>query len=280
MEKSLQNLPVIQSLWIGEKLSTMEKLSINSFLKNGHPFHLYVYNDIRNIPAGTIVKDANEIINREKIFKYKDRDSYAGFANLFRYKLLLEKGGFWVDLDVIYIKPFNFSKEYIFSGTKEWKKINLFNMSSHIQNCVIGAPVGSEIMQYCYEVANNKNSANIKWGETGPDLVETAVIKFGLEHNVLYGAFSPFVWQSWRKLISNSILDLWEIKIRVGLCRSYAVHLYNEMWRLEGIDKNARFPQICIYERLKNRYGITSLILSALTVHGVQDYLYNPVCII
>jgi hypothetical protein len=33
----------------------MERLSIASFLANGHPYHLFVYNDVRHIPAGVIV---------------------------------------------------------------------------------------------------------------------------------------------------------------------------------------------------------------------------------
>ena len=38
--------PPIQSLWIGGKLSLMEQLTINSFINNGHEFHLYVYDEI------------------------------------------------------------------------------------------------------------------------------------------------------------------------------------------------------------------------------------------
>jgi mannosyltransferase OCH1-like enzyme len=34
------------------------------------------------------------------IFHYTDCGSYAGFADHFRYKLLLEKGGWWPDLDM------------------------------------------------------------------------------------------------------------------------------------------------------------------------------------
>ena len=40
----------VQSLWIGNALSELEILSINSFLKNSHDFHLYVYDDIKNVP--------------------------------------------------------------------------------------------------------------------------------------------------------------------------------------------------------------------------------------
>ncbi len=46
LKSPIQMDPVIHSLWIGTQLSTMEQLSISSFLKNGHRFHLYVYDDV------------------------------------------------------------------------------------------------------------------------------------------------------------------------------------------------------------------------------------------
>jgi hypothetical protein len=84
---------VIQGLWIGPELSVMEQLSITSFLRNGHEYHLYVYDEVKHIPDGTVIKKADDILPPSRIFKYKDRPSYAGFANFFRYKLLLERGG-------------------------------------------------------------------------------------------------------------------------------------------------------------------------------------------
>src|SRR5580698_9560242 len=104
----LSMLLPIQSLWVGDRLSAMEQLAIKSFLFHGHPFHLYVYQATEGIPEGTIVQDANEILPATSIFKYSEHNSYAGFANFFRYKLLVERGGWWVDMDVICLKPFRF----------------------------------------------------------------------------------------------------------------------------------------------------------------------------
>ncbi|MCI0557088.1 MAG: hypothetical protein MN733_01225, partial [Nitrososphaera sp.] len=97
---------IIQGLWIGPELSVMEQLSIASFLLNGHEYHLYLYDELENIPFGTLIKDASEILPSSSIFQYKRRPTYAGFANFFRYKLLLERGGWWADTDTICLKPF------------------------------------------------------------------------------------------------------------------------------------------------------------------------------
>ena len=50
---------IVQGLWIGTPLSKMEILSIKSFLQNGHPYHLYVYHRVDNVPEGVVLKDAN-----------------------------------------------------------------------------------------------------------------------------------------------------------------------------------------------------------------------------
>lgn len=34
------------------------------------------------------------------------------------------------------------------------------------------------------------------------------------------------------------------------------LHLYNEMWRRAGVDKNEEFPKNCLYERFGAMFGI------------------------
>ena len=74
---------VIQGLWVGSELSLLERLSIASFLDNGHEFHLYVYGDVRNVPDGTTLKDGGEILHESLIFQYKEHRSFSAFANFF-----------------------------------------------------------------------------------------------------------------------------------------------------------------------------------------------------
>ena len=239
-------MSIIQSLWIGDSFSIMEKLSVSSFLKNGNQFHLYTYDKVRNLPAGVIVKDANKILSSDKIFKYKKHDSYAGFANLFRYKLLLEKGGYWVDTDVVSLKTFDHKEEYVFTKARMPKQL-LIN-KYQICNCIMKAPKGSEILEYCYYESAKKDSKQLSWGETGPELLTKAVKKFKMKPFVMNtNIFCPINWFESEKFINAStnknIIE-----------KSEAVHLWNEMWRRNGIDKSAKFPETSIYEILKKKY--------------------------
>ena len=66
-----KNKIIVQSLWVGPRLSRMEQYSIKSFLNLGYEFHLYTYEKVKNVPKGTKLKDANEIMPQKEIFDLK-----------------------------------------------------------------------------------------------------------------------------------------------------------------------------------------------------------------
>ncbi|ETW92904.1 MAG: hypothetical protein ETSY1_41610 [Candidatus Entotheonella factor] len=232
---------VMQGLWVGTELSVMEQLSISSFLHHGHPYHLYVYEEVKNIPHGTVVRDANDILPASMIFQYKDFPTYAGFANFFRYKLLLDRGGWWVDTDLVCLKPFEFTANMVFS-TERYDNIDVIN------NGVIRVPVGSEIMAYVWHVCQQKKVEELAWGEAGPVLIGEAVQRFSLEQHVQpYQVFCPLGYEQRQELLLPN--PTWQPDDT-----TYAIHLWNEMWRRGGVDKNARYDPSCIYEQLQARY--------------------------
>ena len=219
----------------------MEQLSVASFLQHGHEYHLYVYDAVKNVPAGVVIKDANEILPASRIFQYKHQASYAGFANYFRYKLLLERGGWWVDTDVVCLKPFDFADEYVFASENDVK-------GDAISSGVIKAPARSEVMAYAWEVCDTKDPQQLKWGETGPRLMTEAVGRFSLEqYKKPCHYFNPVDYMDWRRVLDAETDRLLHED-------SYAIHLWNEMWRAAGQDKNARYDPKCLYERLKTSY--------------------------
>ena len=231
---------IIQSLWIGESLSAMEKLCMASFLQNGHSFHLYVYEEIRGVPEGVILLDANEIIPAERIFKYKDYNSYAGFSNLFRYKLLFEKGNYWVDTDVVSLSHFQSDEEHVFAGERLQQPNRMIAATS-----VIKAPEGSLVMEYCFRESDRQDPGSLKWGKTGPHLLTEAIAKFGMRRCVADPpVFCPINWWEWDQII-NVQADA------VILEQAQSVHLWNEMWRRNDIDKAGVFDQRCIFERIR-----------------------------
>ena len=236
---------VIQGMWIGSRLSPMEELSVRSFMAHGHEYHLYAYSQVENLPEGTVLRNANEIISSDNIFKYRDYDSYAGFADHFRYKLLLQNGGWWADLDLICLRRFDFTVDYVFASEDRAPNDET---REHVNVGAIKSPPGSQLLRYVWDVCQSKDPATLIWGEIGPRLFDEGVRKFGLESYVKRpSVFCPIPWFRWRDVIDPDFpSDFPE--------ETYAVHMWNEMWRRDGFDKDQPYDTACLYERLKAKF--------------------------
>lgn len=231
----------IQMLWIGPRLSVMEQLSIVSFLRNGCGVHLYVYETPEGVPGGATVCDANEILPASRIFQYTGNGSYAGFADFFRYKLLLDRGGWWMDTDLVAVREFDFTDPYVFGS-------EAVNGVASPTCSVMRAPRGSQVMEYAWDHCQKADPKKLRWGDVGPELIARAIQAKGLGDFVSPPAvFCPVDYPDWASVLEpRPELTLPE--------ETYAVHLWNEMWRQGGATKDARYPETSLYERLKRRY--------------------------
>src|SRR5262249_17645765 len=135
----------IQSLWIGAELSNLERISIQSFLDHGHQYHLYAYQDVANVPAGAVLKDAKDIFPASLTFQYSDRKTYAAFSNVFRYRLLLERGGIWADTDVVSLRTLDLADEHVFASEPVQSRDG-GPPKIIVSTCLIKAPIGSPAM--------------------------------------------------------------------------------------------------------------------------------------
>ena len=223
----IEDNKIINGLWIGTSLSCIELLCIKSFLANGHAFYLWVYDRIETqLPEGAIIKDASEIISRENVFCYKNtnqyghgKGSYAGFSDIFRYKLLYEKGGWWVDMDVVCLNPLDFDEPYVFRTHHE------FAIVGNIMKC----EKNSEVMRICYDKATRLVDENNRDWNLPIRVLNETVQELRLEHYIKEIS-NPDSWLYLRKLLfcKHKIPQHW-----------FALHLINEEWRHHHINKKA-----------------------------------------
>lgn len=235
---------MIQTLWSNGVLGTMERLSLCSFLNTGHDVHLYTYEEVKNVPSGVTIKDGNEIIDQE-FLDYRRFINHGTFADFFRYALLLKKGGWWVDSDVVALKPFNFPEEYVFGCMGPYPypepvvKVRGLRRpprpdppvyeekwpGAWVCNAVMKAPAGSKLMKYLWDECLQCDPANIRWSEqVGPKLLDKAVRLFSLHafvRNTKY--FNPIAPEHVRQFVDPNIT--WEFPKE-----TYAVHFWNDMW--------------------------------------------------
>ncbi|MCB0508977.1 MAG: glycosyltransferase [Chitinophagales bacterium] len=224
----MENEPIetVHGLWIGGSLSALECLTIQSYLQHGFRFILWVYDaNNLNVPENVVVKHAHEIIASEKVFQYKTQNvhghgkgSYAGFSDIFRYKLLYEYGGIWTDMDITCLQNFHIQSDYFFRYHHKLGAVGNF----------MKCPRNSALMLWCYEQAVEQITADNKNWMLPIVILNEGIEKFNLSahiHQLSNNDSFPEVM----RLLSASIKipNQWKL-----------IHWMNEEFRRLEIDKN------------------------------------------
>ncbi len=114
------DLPVLSTMWVEGPLSYMEQVCLKSALACGHHVVLYTYFDVTGVPEGVEVRDGREVMSEDYLMKHKKKNSWALCANIFRYKLMKQGKGLWIDTDIYMIEPIYLREyKYIFGIQKD-----------------------------------------------------------------------------------------------------------------------------------------------------------------
>jgi hypothetical protein len=249
--------------WHGAPLSRLERVSIASFVQNGHPVDVYAYDELKDLPAGAVLKDAAQILPRSALFLHERTRSLAAFSDWFRYRILYECGGIWADTDVICLRPLDYDQPEIYAWQDE----------RYINGAVLGLPPRHKLAEWLANCCEHPNAVrpyddvatrfrkfgrwlwgnrrgNIRWGEHGPKGLTKAAHFFGHAGRALpHWHFYPVAPDDFRCLFdpagSAKMPDLG---------RSRTVHLWNELLRQNGLDPRHAFPAAAPFERFCARY--------------------------
>lgn len=250
--------------WEGN-LSRLERLSIASFVANGHPVTVFGYNKPDSVPDGANWEDASRFIPKSKLFRTK-KGSLGAFSDYFRAMILHQEGGIWADTDVVCLRPLDYQSDFIVGEES----------SDSLNGAVLGLPPGHEIASRIIEAVENPSSVFpmdtvrerrrklwrklagrnkpefLKFGEVGPAAITKWVDHLGLREEVLpYWHFYPVPPTHWRFLFDKTYSDSSEL-----FAKSRTIHLWNEFIRKNGVNKNGPFEPASLIEQLCARYGI------------------------
>ena len=229
-------------LWVYGGFSKMENMCASSFIKKGFDLNIWTYGDNEINIEGAFIRDAREILPESLVF-LNQAGSYASFSDLFRYSVLCLYGGLWADTDVVALKSASQLPQNPFLVTERTQKGEL-----KINNNVIFNPVrkyGNVIdLARVYSERFPKNE--ITWAELGPSLL-TAIVQAYPKHgfNIYSPEFANHInyFDCPNMFISEDTDFIFSDDI-------YFLHMYNEMWRTAGVDKNFSFQKNCLYEKL------------------------------
>lgn len=265
----------VQFLWIKGELSTLEHLCLKSFLDHGHEVHLYHYEKVLNVPSGVTFKNGAAIIPAENIFlsQSPSGSSYACFADVFRLKLLAEKGGWWFDMDHVCLAPLPDYKTFCVASSWEGK------WGQCAINSMIFSPLGDAhilaLLNRCEEIIA---AGDVEFGATGPFLLQNYIKEHDLQELMVpWTVFCPYPWRMVHQLaqktvkewaidqlrrVKQRVVQLYKKEFNAPYIRteSLAIHWHNEIWKKSEIDKNATFHPFSKIERLKRKHGVTNRV--------------------
>lgn len=241
---------VVASLWIGESLGEIEIACLRSFHRLGHPFILYTYSEIRNVPDFVELRDASQIFPTRRILRHWKNGSPAIHSDLFRYALMAKTDFIWVDLDVIALREFAFPKDFVFG----WES------SDVVANGVLRLPKNSPALkellkldetttgvppfltglrQLKYEI-RDKLSGGLgierwPWGATGPRLLTECLKTSGEIENALpvHAFYSVPLSEAWKFCVPASFSreqapnDAYAVHVWANKLRPYVTEKYH-----------------------------------------------------
>lgn len=227
-DSPVRPVDVIRMFWHGPAPGWYEHLSIRSFLEHGHRVEVHAYDELA-LPAGAVLVDARRVLPADRLFSYgkgHGKGSFAAFANLFRYKLLHEQGGTWVDCDLFCQRPFT-DLPPACVGRQDARVIN---------NGVLRFPAGHPLTAALFEAAEQLGT-KVAFGAAGPSLL-THLLPAHPDVAVLPAhTFYPLHWRdTWRLLLPEQFRYCAD-----AVAGSHAVHWWNEVLRQIGMPKD-RLP--------------------------------------
>jgi hypothetical protein len=223
----------VKTLWIGGDLPKAQAACLRSFVLCGHRTELFTYSDVGNVPPGVILRDASQILPRSSVFSYGpaagvNAGSKAGFSNIFRYEMLVREGGCWIDTDVFCLGDLPEGDVYLSSErTKDG--------AVHATNCLMKCPPRHPLAERCLIQTRRTDPRTMQFGDTGPLLVERLTHEMGLRSVLLDPVtVCPINWHEYKWLDAAGGLAAWRGKGAGLPARARCVHLWNEMFRIEG----------------------------------------------
>ena len=120
------------------------------------------------VPPGVMVVDAADLVPGA-IYQHAVLNSEIRyFSDIFRYAVLHEFGGWWLDTDIVLVKPLDFGREHVFSA--QWSGVE----NGHVcVGDVMRAPKGSVHMANLYALSLQRlfSEKRVEYGAVGPLLL-------------------------------------------------------------------------------------------------------------
>ncbi|MCI5076796.1 hypothetical protein [Oricola sp.] len=135
----------ICTFWHGERLRDIDYICVHSMVAAGFRVAVYSFEPVENLPAGAETRDAREILSAD-VFRRIDPDDPDGidqlarqqFSDIFRIALMKHARGFWLDTDVLVLRPFEVPQDKAYLARESATRLGVSAMYFPPDHPVIG----------------------------------------------------------------------------------------------------------------------------------------------
>ena len=220
------------AFWASGPLSSLERACLASIQRRGYRLTLFSYDPIPNVPEGITTANAEEIVKREMLNRiiYNGKPDLTHFSDLFRYELIAQRDLIWVDTDILMIGE---PKELPYADIIIREKQGGFN------NAILYMS-GPEIRKAILQQVSYKFDKELRWGETGPEILRSVVEKssprvqtydhrtfYPIEHYEIWKIFLPNYCEECIEICGNAV----------------TIHLFNNIFNTISYWKDLAPPE-------------------------------------
>ncbi len=247
----------LRTFWHGDSITPYQLLCLRSFVDHGHRVEVFSYNLKLIVPNWLTLRDAEEILPQDDVLKPQQGRPTID-ANRFRWALLHKFGGWWIDPDVMLLKP-DMPAGEMFVGN-----LDAFGL---VPTGVLKFPAGHALLDAA--VARSA-STDAETDRAGSEMLTALASEHGLDMAVdSEKSLGPISW--------FNVLDLFDPAKAVGMAERIAnerfLHLQNDVWLRAGIPSRLAPPEGSFLDALFARFDIGFRFPARMNFHQVNRWV-------
>ena len=235
-------------------------LCLRSFADRGHQVEVFSYQSALHLPGWLERRNAEEILPRDKILRPID-GGLAIHGNLFRYALLNQRGGWWIDPDVLLLKPDLPTADVFFAGP------DAFGLTS---TALLRFPKGHPVIKAGLAKALTLDDAVADWEASGAALLTELIRQHGLDPDFhMRRPLGPVSWFDVPPLFDPLQCDRLE-----RLCQPEQVlHLHADAWLRSGVPQRLGPPEGSLLDSLLAHHEVMPWFPDRMTFNEVNRWI-------
>jgi hypothetical protein len=251
---------VVQTFWHGDVMGPYQLLCLRSFADRGHQVEVFTYDSQLHLPGWIERRNAAEILPRDQILRPLN-ERFAVHANLFRYALMVMRGGWWIDPDVVLLRP-DLPKGEVFVGGPD-----IFGLTS---TALLRFPKGHPLVKIAMDQTLALGESIAAWEAAGAalltDLIRQAMADFRSRQPL-----GPVTWFQVPALFDPSQRDQLET-----LCREVGtLQLHDDVWRRSGVSQQMAPPLGSFLDGLVKRHEIDKAFVGRMHFDEVNRWIQH-----